>query len=207
MAEPFYTAQLVGSLPFTSITVPGVSPSAVVGRRPARLDAETAKALKAALKAGRIPGVKPENVLLKEVDAPGRSRPADGGDDELADALAEAERQRDEAAERVSTLERALAEAGETLDALTDERDGSKRAAADAEATRDELAAENERLRRQLDEAAAAGDDAIAKQASLVLDSLTKPELKALADKRGVAVGSEDTKAEIVASLLTPSDA
>lgn len=165
MAEPFYTAQLVGSLPFTSITVPGVSPSAVVGRRPARLDAETAKALKAALKAGRIPGVKPENVLLKEVDAPGRSQPADGGDGELADALAEAERQRDE------------------------------------------LAAENERLRRQLDEAAAAGDDAIAKQASLVLDSLTKPELKALADKRGVAVGSEDTKAEIVASLLTPSDA
>lgn len=104
-----HTAQLTARKPFNSFTVPGVSPSVVVSRRQTRLSAESAKALKSALKKGEIPGVSPEDVLIQEVDAPASPAPSACDDERIEDLeaqLAEArEAAQADAAEKSARIE------------------------------------------------------------------------------------------------------
>ena len=113
----FYTAQLTGSHPFSSFTVPGVTTSVVIGRRPARLDEKTKDRLVEALKKGEIPNVKREDVLIEEVDGPKVSADTPGSDaraDELEGQLADLTRERDELRARADELEGQLAESDAT---------------------------------------------------------------------------------------------
>ena len=175
----FSRATLTGRKPFSSFTVPGVSPSVVVNRSGALLDAETTKALKKALKAGSVPNVKPEDVAIVEVEQPGK-RSASSND--AAELRARIEELEDELAEARADTN------SEALDAMTVERD--------------ELATKVETL-----EAQAAESDASA-LASGILDSLTVPELSKLAETRKVeGLTSSSTKAEIIRALVAPSPA
>lgn len=129
MAKPFYRATLTGSKPFASFAIPGVSPSVVVTRRGALLDAETAKKLKAALKAGAIEGISADDVAIVAVDTPAGSKVSADTDDDAAQQVEALTAERDEAAQAAADFkdERdALAQQVEALTAAQAETDASK---------------------------------------------------------------------------------
>ena len=172
----FYRATLTGRKPFSSFTVPGVSPSVVVNRQGALLDAETTRTLKKALKAGDVPNVKPEDVAIVEVadsrsaDQPGKPAPSDD----------------------VEALRDRIAELEDEVEALTAERD-------ELSAKYDTAVGERDALRAQLEDS-----DSTA-LASGILDSMTVPDLRALAESRKVeGLTSSSTKADIIAGLVAP---
>ena len=130
MAKSF-RATLTGSLPFNAFAIPGANPSVIVNRRGALLDAETAKQLKSALKAGKVEGVKLADVAIIEAEvAVSKGVSADtSGDDDLAGQVETLTAERDEAVEAAAGFkdERdALAEQVETLTAAQAESDASK---------------------------------------------------------------------------------
>ena len=170
----FSRATLTASKPFSSFTIPGTNPTVVVNRRGALLDAETTKLLKKALKAGEVPNVKPEDVAIETIDAPGKP------DASSSDAT--------ELRARIEELEDELAEAradtnSEDLDAMTVERN--------------ELATKVETLEAQVAESDASA------LASGILDSMTVPQLSELAKARKVeGLTSSSTKAETIAAIV-----
>lgn len=165
---------LTGAKPFSSFTVPGVSPSAVVSRTPTMLGDDVVKALKKALKAGAIPNVTEADV---EIVALARSGKA------------------------ASTTDAALAE---QVDALTVERDNLTTQIDALGDTLQEMRDENLALAEQVDAltAQAAESDGTT-LASDILDSLTVPVLSDLAKTRKVEVDAKAAKADVIAALVS----
>ena len=210
----FYRATLTAAKPFSSFTTPGTDPTVVVNRRGAKLDAETASKLRAALRAGKVPNVKPEDVSIVEIDGPRRpvksASAEDLSDDELV-ALAE-ERglsfgQLDETDD--------TAELRDQLDTLSAENESLRASNDEVGAERDELAAKLETVTGERDaavgqvetlEAQTAESDSAA-LATDILGSLTVPELRKLGETRAVEIPSSATKDEIIGALTAPPSA
>lgn len=168
-------ATLIARKPFSSFIIPGSDPSVVVDRRGALLDAETTTLLKKALKAGKVPNLKPEDVEIVDVDAPTTAAGAASGS---------------------STGD--SAELAKEVEALTEERDEAAQAAKGFKDERDALAKEVEALK-----GAASESDSV-KLASGILDSLTVPQLTDLAKARKVEHDAKASKADIIAAIVAP---
>ena len=200
----FYLATLTARKPFDSFFVPGTNPSVVVNRRGARLDAETTKTLRQALKAGRVPDVSTDDVSIEKLDAGPRPAQSKGARDvstdtsEEVDALREANASLTEAnADQADEIKRLEEEISNLNRSMTAELELGKKGAETLAAR----GAEVERLQGELAESRASVDGLHA-HVSGVLDGLTVPQLTDLAKAREVETPSGAVKADLIAALL-----